>query len=276
MNKNNTWENERNQAQRLLRKQIGRLEKQLCLCREELAKALKWPGNYHEAVLLQSHLYLVKPGMTSIAIPDWEQEGKTKTIGLEPRVAIPEQLKKRFKQAKKLERSIPYLEKRLDMLESNLQNLTQRFQEMEKIDSEESWNTLQSGQAPPVSHKKSIQKPVRLPYKIYHSPSGIEIWVGRTAKDNETLSLKCARGNDWWAHTAAVPGSHIVIRSDTPDEETLRYAMELAITHSRLKNAGEGEVILTQCKFVSKGPGGHKPGTVSVSKHKRYKIVIRK
>ncbi|MFA6916056.1 MAG: NFACT family protein [Parachlamydiales bacterium] len=270
-----SWENAVSTTLRQLHKNLKRTTSTMDTTRQDLQLAEGWENNYHEAVLLQSNLYSYKKGDTQISVDDWK-DGTTKTLAIEPRIPVEEQLKKRFKAAKKLQKSIPHFERRLKMLQSKALIVEEEIGLLEKISCEEEWEQIKhrfpslSPQSKPG--QKKIPAP-KLPYKKYQAKDGTEIWVGRTARDNETLSLKLARGNDWWLHTADVPGSHIVIRSEAPAQETLYDAMQLALQHSRLAKAGEGEVILTQAKFVSRGPGGHRPGTVSVSKHKKCRVV---
>lgn len=271
------WQKELTQARRQARRDIKRLAQQVVLARSQLAEALAWEEKFHEAQLLQSHLYLVKPGVEKVTVQDWKKDQLSRDIHLEPRVRVEDQLKKRYKLAKKLQKSIPHVEQRLQQFLGYADAAEQRSAALESIEDEEAWNTIKATlpklQASP---KKKSEPPPRQPYRIFHSESGIEIWVGRTAHDNEVLSLKLARGNDWWLHASDVPGSHVVVRHSEPDEATVKDAMQLALFYSRLSKAGEGEVVLTQAKYVGKGPGGHRPGTVSVSKHKSYRVRMDK
>ena len=43
-------------------------------------------------------------------------------------------------------------------------------------------------------------------------PGGWIVLAGRTDADNDRLSLKVARPNDWWFHVRGMPGSHVVLR----------------------------------------------------------------
>ena len=38
-----------------------------------------------------------------------------------------------------------------------------------------------------------------------------EVLAGRTDADNDRLSLKVARANDWWFHVSGQPGSHVTV-----------------------------------------------------------------
>jgi predicted ribosome quality control (RQC) complex YloA/Tae2 family protein len=118
--------------------------------------------------------------------------------------------------------------------------------------------------------KKSLPKqPVpQKPYHQFVSKSGLHIWVGKNAKCNDLLSFHYANGNDWWLHAHNFPGSHVVIRlvgDKEPDQEALADAAELALRYSKAKEGQEGEVSVTQAKYLRPVKGT--PGKVMLSRH---------
>jgi predicted ribosome quality control (RQC) complex YloA/Tae2 family protein len=116
-------------------------------------------------------------------------------------------------------------------------------------------------------------RPVRL--FEYTLPGGWRVLVGRSDADNDLLSLRLARPNDWWFHLRGMPGSHVVLRvppdSAAPDRETLKLAAALAAFHSKAREAGVVAVSATQARNVSK-PRGAKPGTVHIQKEIVLKV----
>lgn len=107
----------------------------------------------------------------------------------------------------------------------------------------------------------------------FTSPDGMEVLVGRTARDNNALTFQVASQRDFWLHVAGCPGSHVIVRN--PDglsslpRETLRFAAALAARHSKAKTAGQVSVHVAQVKDVSKIRGAP-PGQASL---KRYRSV---
>ena len=102
----------------------------------------------------------------------------------------------------------------------------------------------------------------------YVLPGDWVVLAGKTDADNDRLSLKGARPNDWWFHVRGMPGSHVILRAkedDEPDKETLKKAAAIAAYHSKARNGGVVAVSCTRAKFVSK-PKGAKPGTVTIKK----------
>ena len=115
------------------------------------------------------------------------------------------------------------------------------------------------------------------PYREFESFDGHPILVGKSAKDNDALTLKVAKPDDLWLHARGTPGSHVVVRLDKGVQvphETLRDAAALALWYSDLRKSGKGEVIYTYRKFVKKGKG-LKPGAVMVEREKSVWIEAK-
>jgi len=108
----------------------------------------------------------------------------------------------------------------------------------------------------------------------YELPGGWQVLAGKTDQDNDYLSCKLARPNDWWFHVRGMPGSHIILRTqsnETPDRETLKRAAAIAAYHSKARAGGVVAVSCTKAQNVSK-PRGAKPGTVSIRKETVIKV----
>ena len=108
----------------------------------------------------------------------------------------------------------------------------------------------------------------------YALPGGFTALAGKTDDDNECLSLKVARANDYWFHVHGVPGSHVVLQGpegEDPDRDTLKAAAAIAAYHSKARNAGVVPVSCTRAGNVSK-PRGAKAGTVQIRKETTIKV----
>ena len=102
-------------------------------------------------------------------------------------------------------------------------------------------------------------------------------WValaGKTDEDNEVLSLRLARANDWWFHVHGCPGSHVVLQGpegEEADRATIKLAASVAAYHSKARAAGIVPVSCTRAQNVSK-PRGAKAGTVQIRKETTLKV----
>lgn len=108
----------------------------------------------------------------------------------------------------------------------------------------------------------------------YRLPGGWTVLAGRTEADNDRLSLKLARPDDWWFHARGCPGSHVLLRARDdaePDRGTLRAAAAVAAWHSKGRGAGTLAVSCTRARFVTK-PRGAPPGTVEIRRETVLKV----
>lgn len=105
------------------------------------------------------------------------------------------------------------------------------------------------------------------------SADGLTILVGRSAADNDLLTLELASPADFWFHVAGESGSHVVVRNperlDSLPRDTKRLAAALAAGHSKARRGGRVAVHMARCRDVGK-QRGMPPGTVSLA---RYQTV---
>ena len=116
-----------------------------------------------------------------------------------------------------------------------------------------------------------IQKVRLLTYML---PGGWQVLVGRTDADNDALSFRVARPEDWWFHVRGMPESHVVLQGPPgadPDRETLQRAAAIAAYHSKARHAGVVAVSGTRARDVSKLRGA-KAGTVQIRHEKVFKV----
>jgi predicted ribosome quality control (RQC) complex YloA/Tae2 family protein len=110
------------------------------------------------------------------------------------------------------------------------------------------------------------------------SPDGFTVLVGRTAEDNDDLSLGLCRPHDFWFHLAGDSGSHVVVLNrEGPDRieklprETERFAAALAAGYSKARNAGRVAVHACRGADVSKRRG-QPPGEVELARFKSFTV----
>jgi predicted ribosome quality control (RQC) complex YloA/Tae2 family protein len=108
----------------------------------------------------------------------------------------------------------------------------------------------------------------------YELTGGWKVLAGKNDEDNDFLSLKMAKPNDFWFHVRGMPGSHVVLRAkpnEDPGRETLKCAAAVAAYHSKARKGGVVYVSCTSARYVTK-PKGAKPGTVHIRKESVFKV----
>ena len=104
---------------------------------------------------------------------------------------------------------------------------------------------MDQGSRPPESdtcmaHPQSEPHPEKVRLITYALPGDWKVLVGRTDADNEVLSFRVARPDDWWFHVRGMPGSHVILQGPPgtdPDRETLQRAAAIAAYHSKARHA---------------------------------------
>jgi predicted ribosome quality control (RQC) complex YloA/Tae2 family protein len=108
------------------------------------------------------------------------------------------------------------------------------------------------------------------------SPDGLTVLVGRTAEDNDILSLRLGAPKDFWFHVAAESGSHVVVRNpgglDRCPRETEQFAASLAAGYSKARKGGRVAVHACRCEDVGK-PRGFPPGKVLLDRFKSVQVA---
>lgn len=173
-----------------------------------------------------------------------------------------------FKKARKARNGQDALRERIPIVEVEISHLEDLIQKAEP-DSLAAF-LKQHGESTPGTRSEPA---IRQPYTRYPSPGGYDILVGRTSRDNDTLTFKIASKDDWWFHARGVPGSHVILKTgkQQPEHPDLLRAAELAARNSDSKHAGIVVVQYCQRKHLTKPKGGS-PGMVLV--HREQTLTI--
>jgi predicted ribosome quality control (RQC) complex YloA/Tae2 family protein len=265
------------EIEKSLNRQLKRLLKREQTLQKALEDCLNWPLIQHEGELLKTYFSLLKRGLQKIQVWDWLEE-KERVISLNPKRHPQEELHDRFRRSKKLHAGVSHLQNQLNTLTQQLEQTKKGLQILQAIYTEaelEEFKQQRSNVFRTQTFSKQKNSPP-LPYVQYQSEAGLKIWVGRNASSNEQLTFHLARGSDWWLHVRDFPGSHVIIRvpkGKEPDSDTLADAIQLALYYSKAKSRGEGEVCITQKKFVTRFSKGQ-VGKVHLSKHKNLFVRL--
>ena len=106
---------------------------------------------------------------------------------------------------------------------------------------------------------------IKLKFKHYVIDDKYNVFVGKDSKNNDLLTTRFAKQNDFWFHARSVSGSHVVLRVENTKEpipkSVLKKIAAIAAFHSKAKTAGVVPVAYTFKKYVIKKKG-YPVGTV--------------
>lgn len=240
-----------------------------------LKKASKKDEYQKKGELLTAHLHLVSPGDASVEVIDYyDPDQNTMTIELDPQKSPSQNAQFYYKQYQKLKKSEEIVQIEIEKTKSEIEYFDQlitqlelaREQDVEEIREE----LIEQGYLKQRKREKKKTKEIQLDY--YKATDGTEIIVGRNNKQNEYLTNRLANRNDVWLHTKDIPGSHVIIRSQSPSEETIIEAATIAAFYSKAKQSSTVPVDYTFVKHVRK-PKGAKPGYVIYDNQKTVYVT---
>ncbi len=108
------------------------------------------------------------------------------------------------------------------------------------------------------------------------SPDGLTVLVGKSAEDNDLLSLSLAQPADFWFHLAGDSGSHVVVlnpeRIERLPKTTERFAAALAAGYSKGRKGGQVAVHMALAGEVSKRRG-QPPGEVTLARYRTLSVA---
>lgn len=267
-----------NEARRRLRQRVKRrLGRARGLLEGLQAKASAAEGAERirqDGDLLKAALGTFSRGATELVLQDWYEDGAPeRRVELDPKLTPNENVEKLFDRYHKLVRAKANVVDEIDRAEARVAEL-QALEDLALDDSQDAEaldrSAVARGLLDPIqvadARRRKAPEP-RKPYRTFKACKGSEILVGRTSRDNDTLTIRIARGSDTWLHTADCPGSHVVLRTPKgkePDSEEVLDAAHLAIHFSPVRGTDRAPVHVVARKHIHK-PKGAKPGLVHLS-----------
>lgn len=217
--------------------------------------------------LLTANLFAVKKGMKEIEVINYyDENGASLTIPLDPQKSPSDNAQKYFSKYQKAKNALEIVQGQIQLARDEVtyfESLLQQVEAASTRDIEEIREELVEGGYIRDRRKKQNKKlqNAKLVLDTYVSTDGTEIIVGKNNKQNDYLTNKLAARDEIWLHTKDIPGSHVVIRSKTPAEQTILEAASLAAYYSKARTSSSVPVDFTLVRHVKK-PSGAKPGFV--------------
>ena len=219
----------------------------------------------HEAIpfdeignIIMANLENIKSKESEVELVDFYRNNLIK-IKLKKELNAAQNAEYYYRKSKNQKEAIQQIKNRIHEAEIRVD---EKQEQLQKIESVIAYNELKSfSKLKPLENKKSEL------FKEFEF-EGFKILVGKSAANNDLLTMKHAHKNDLWLHAKGVSGSHVVIKhiSGKPFSKiVIEFAASIAAQFSKSKGSAYVPVIYVERKFVRK-PKGAEPGTVVVEK----------
>ncbi len=222
-----------------------------------------------QADILAAHLHQLEAGRSQLEVEDFE--GRPVTIPLDPALSPAENLERLYHRARRAERASGQLERRWEEARARQEEARRQAEALADAANLDALLAIARREGvelrPPTpgqARRSAGRRRERLPYRVFELTSGRQVWVGRSARDNDELTLHRAAGDDLWLHAGGVEGSHVILRagSSPPQPWEVEAAARLAARFSRARHSTTVAVWVTEKRHVRK-PRKSAPGVVA-------------
>lgn len=237
--------------------------------KDELAVAEKFQVIRSKADLYKANLHMLHGARGKVSLSEYTENGVNIVEFDVPELFDPNsEVKKLYKKAEKLERSVPQLISRMQEIDNIVDSALEQlyYIEISASDDELRELALEMKKSEPKK-KQQVKEKQFMRLEI----GGGTAYIGRNAVSNHRLVFQFANPGDWWFHAQKIPSAHLVFRKDgniTP-EETEKCA-EIVAGFSKSSSDLRVTIDYTQKKNVKK-PKNTPPGFVI---YHRFRSVI--
>lgn len=214
--------------------------------------------------LLTANSYHIQKGDKEATVDNYYEQGTTVTIPLDQRKTPIENAQQYFKRYSKAKTALVMIAEQLEKTAEDIayfEMVKQQVIQASPDDIAEIREELAELGFMRARRGRKKPKPKRPAPETYRSTTGIDISVGKNNKQNDYLTFKLAHRQHIWLHTKDIPGSHVVIHDNNPDEQTIIEAATLSAYFSKARESSTVPVDYTEIRHVKK-PNGSKPGFV--------------
>lgn len=202
------------------------------------------------------------PKTSIVSLPSFENENEILEIPLDMRYSIKDNANLFYKKYHKMKRSIGMLEEQIETAQNQLEYFQTLKEQLNYCTVEDVMEIRQE-----LAQKHLIRLPAlskgkkgkKVPNIIRLRMGNATIYAGKNNLQNQYITWHLARRGDLWFHVKDYHGSHVVLQSENPTEEQIRFCAMLAAWFSKGRYSSSVPVDYTPIynlkRIPKKGPG---------------------
>lgn len=249
--------------------ELGRLSNKLNNLKAVMAKGSREVDYQRLGNLLLINIKGIKPGMNEIELQDIYSDNYPVKIKLDPSLSPQKNADKYFEKSKDNKIKFEKTKELFNNAEEQYKKLKSIEKEFLSVEKPEEYQNIMKELKlkEHVTEKKS--EDILAKFKHYLIEGKYNVFVGKDSQNNDLLTTKFAKQNDYWFHARSVPGSHVVLRVENTKEaipkSILKKTAALTAYHSKAKTSSLAPVSYALKKYVVKKKG-MEPGKVAMLK----------
>jgi predicted ribosome quality control (RQC) complex YloA/Tae2 family protein len=221
------------------------------------------------ANLLLINLNIIHTRLSEIELDDMYLPGSKLKIKLDNKLSPQKNAYRYFEKSRDSKINFEKSSKLYLSTKKEFEKLRLYKQQIEKNPTLEEINQIMKELKIKDEEKQNLNDDITSKFKHYLLEKKYHIFVGKDSVNNDLLTTRFAKQNDFWFHARSVSGSHVVLRVENTKEavpkNVLKKVASLAAYHSKAKSAGIVPVSYTLKKYVVKRKG-QPTGQVSLLK----------
>lgn len=261
-----TFHDEQQRQLRSIDAQIGKISRTLLAVLGD-EDATGRAGRYRSwADTLMAQPDVQRTGLTHLDLVN-VMNGEPETIPLRQELTVLENATALYAKARDAEHAARRREQRIPELQRRMDDLSS---ERSRIAAAVSLSDLPK-HPPAMDNQQKARTPVFREFRLDDTHT---LYVGRSAANNDELTMKFARQQDWWMHVRGASGSHAVLRGVSGPKipkQILETAAAITAYYSQARNASYVPVVYTQRKYVRK-PKGANVGAVVIDREQTVMV----
>ena len=208
------------------------------------------------ANLLLINLNKIHPGLSEIEVDDiYSPDSKVK-IKLDAKFSPQKNVDRYFEKSRDSKINFEKSSKLYLTTKNEYEKLQLYQEQLDKNPTLEDINKIMKELKIKDEERHNYQEDISSKFKHYLIEKKYHVFVGKDSINNDLLTTRFAKQNDFWFHARSVSGSHVVLRIDNTKEvvpkSILKKVASLAAYHSKAKTAGIVPVSYTLKKYVNK------------------------
>lgn len=243
--------------QKLLKNKINLLTSKITNLEGDLESSKSHADDLIKGQLLQSSLYNIKKGTTTITLRSFD-DTEDYTITLNPLKTPTENMQMYFKNYKKSINAEKHINEQIEIAKNEIIYLNTILSQIEFVNTVEmndikaeliANNYLKENKKITKTKQNSIKNITK------YSIEGSEFFVGKNNLQNNYLTHSFAKNNDYWFHVKDMPSAHVILRTNQLEERNIRIAAHLAGLNSKYDKSNSVPIDYTEVKNIKKVPG---------------------
>jgi predicted ribosome quality control (RQC) complex YloA/Tae2 family protein len=230
---------------------------------------------YHKyGDLLLANINSLKKGMKEITLSDYNTNELNK-IQLDEKLSPHLNIQRYYEKARSEKIEFDKSKKLFEISSKEFSRLASIRDKFEKTDDNEQFYQIKKELKMKTQQVATGEKQETFSFRHYLIENKYHVYVGKDSKNNDQLTVRFAKQNDFWFHARSVSGSHVVLRVENTKEavpkNVLKKTASLAAFYSKAKTSGLVPVTYTFKKYVVKNKS-HEPGQVTVTKENVFLV----